>query len=197
MNLKFGRVRLNPMGFWEVENKPTPQELDFYYANKYYQEVKRACDAKCTPDELHYISIKLEQHLAIISRYRVDKKPGTLLDVGCGEGYTLDFFRKRGWDVKGIDFSSAGIRSKNLDCLDVLIIGDVYRILSDEMSSGRTYDVIFLKNVLEHVISPIELLKSLRKITSPNGIVVVTVPNDFSITQLFAQKHQHISENRI
>jgi 2-polyprenyl-3-methyl-5-hydroxy-6-metoxy-1,4-benzoquinol methylase len=37
---------------------------------------------------------------------------GRLLDVGCGEGCALAFFREHGWSVKGVDFSSAGVEPK-------------------------------------------------------------------------------------
>ena len=30
-------------------------------------------------------------------------------DVGCGEGFTLAFFRKLGWTVEGVDYSPVAI----------------------------------------------------------------------------------------
>jgi len=184
----------NPLGFWEIKNKPTPEELQQYYASKYFQEARGSYEHEYTPEELYFFKIKLEQRFAVIRKFR-EKENGSLLDVGCGEGYTLDFFRKRGWSVKGFDFSSAGIESKNPDCLDATVRGDIYRLLLEEVSAGYTYDVIWLQNVLEHVIDPLELLKKLRCLISHGGIAVVTVPNDFSITQQSAKKYQHIESD--
>jgi SAM-dependent methyltransferase len=117
---------------------------------------------------------------------------GSLLDVGCGEGYTLSFFRKLGWKVKGLDYSRSGIESKNPECCEALITGDVFRLIEQENISKNQYDVIWLQNVLEHVIDPIRLLDSLRSIVSPKGMLLVTVPNDFSDIQLSALDGGHI-----
>jgi SAM-dependent methyltransferase len=119
---------------------------------------------------------------------------GTMLDVGCGEGYALTFFREKGWSVKGFDFSLAGIVSKNPSCADALVTGDVFSLLKCEISAGRNYNVVWLQNVLEHVIDPIELLTVLRTLVAPDGILVVTVPNDFSIIQRAAMDLSHIDK---
>jgi SAM-dependent methyltransferase len=76
--------------------------------------------------------------------------------------------------------------------MDALVTGDIFALLQAEMATGETYDVVWLQNVLEHVIDPLDLLKSLRTLVSPGGLAVVTVPNDCSITQRGALAHQHI-----
>lgn len=185
------RLIKNPLGFWEIKSKPTPDTLHHYYAKKYYQEAKGGYEFEYNLDELKYFRIKLEQRLAVIQHF-IGDSPGTLLDVGCGEGHTLSFFRDLGWSVKGLDFSSAGIQSNNPECMDHLITGDIYQLLIKEISEYHSYDVIWLQNVLEHVIDPIELLHSLRKIISSDGLAVITVPNDCSSTQNAALKNGHI-----
>ena len=76
--------------------------------------------------------------------------------------------------------------------MDVLATGDVFVLLQDEITAGETYDVVWLQNILEHVIDPLALLNSLRKLVSPTGLAVVTVPNDCSITQQRALANHHI-----
>lgn len=189
------RLKKHPLGFWEMAAKPTPQELQQYYADKYYQEAKGSYEQEYTKDELLFFKVKLEQRSTILQSYLPQlhgEKPIKLLDVGCGEGYALAFFREQGWSVKGIDFSSAGVQSKNSGCMDVLVTGDVFALLQAEITANKTYDVVWLQNVLEHVLDPLALLKSLRKLIAPGGLAVVTVPNDCSITQRAALAHQHI-----
>lgn len=186
------RLKKHSLGFWEIAAKPTSQELQQYYADKYYQEAKGSYELEYTKDELRYFRAKLEQRSVVLNHHLSSLSSRTLLDVGCGEGYTLAFFREQGWTVKGIDFSSAGVESKNPACKDVLATGDIFELLQAEMATGRTYDVVWLQNVLEHVIDPLDLLKSLRTLVSPGGLAVVTVPNDCSITQRGALAHQHI-----
>lgn len=188
------RLKKHPLGFWEIAAKPTSQELHQYYADKYYQEAKGSYELEYTKDELLYFRAKLEQRSSVLQRHLSSFNNGVkrLLDVGCGEGYALAFFREQGWSVKGIDFSSAGVESKNPGCMDALVTGDIFALLEAEIATGQTYDVVWLQNVLEHVIDPLDLLKSLRTLVSPGGLAVVTVPNDCSIIQRGALDNQHI-----
>lgn len=148
-----------------------------------------------TNDELMYFNTKIEQRSAVLYKYlSIDDKNRCLLDEGCGEGYTLKFFRRQGWSVKGFDFSFAGVESKNPDCLDSLVTGDIFALLDSEIRDGKTYDVVWLQNVLEHVVNPLELLISLSSLVTPSGIAVVTVPNDYSVTQKELLELGHIDQ---
>lgn len=188
------RLKKHQLGFWEIKDKPTSKELQQYYADKYYQEAKGSYELEYTKEELLYFNAKLEQRSFVIQRHLspLNNEFKRLLDVGCGEGYALAFFREHGWSVKGIDFSSAGVESKNPSCLDALVAGDIFELLKEEVAESKTYDVVWLQNVLEHVIDPLDLLISLRKLISPGGLAVVTVPNDCSIIQSGALDNHHI-----
>jgi SAM-dependent methyltransferase len=52
---------------------------------------------------------------------------------------------------------------------------------------------VWLQNVLEHVLDPLDLLRSLRTLVSPDGLAVVTVPNDCSTIQRGALAGGHIN----
>ena len=189
------RLIKHQLGFWEIADKPTAQDLQKYYAEKYYQEGTGSYELIYSQDELSYFQAKLEQRYAVIKPYLSLTQPVRLLDVGCGEGFTLAFFLKLGWNVKGIDFSSAGIASQNPDLIDALVTGDLFSLLKSEIHADKTYHVVWLQNVLEHVLDPFELLRSLRSLVSSDGVAVVTVPNDFSITQRAALNYGHIDDS--
>ena len=53
------RLKEHPLGFWEIAAKPTSQELQQYYVDKYYQEAKRSYELEYTNDELLYFRAKL------------------------------------------------------------------------------------------------------------------------------------------
>ena len=188
------RLEKSPYGFWEVCVKPTPQELHQYYSAEYYQEGKGG-SLEYSKDELLHIQAKLEESWYVLQNSLPSSPSGSsLLDVGCGEGHALSFFDERGWLVKGLDFSAAGVQSKHPECIDKLIVGDIYTSLKKEIAAGKAYDIVWLQNVLEHVLDPIDLLQSLRTLVAPNGLCIVTVPNDCSITQLSALAHGHIDK---
>lgn len=106
-----------------------------------------------------------------------------MLDVGCGEGFAMAYFRRLGWVVQGCDFSSVGVQAMNPECMDVLNTGDVFQLLHERATAGQRYDLLWLNNVLEHVLDPLALMHQMRSLLADDGVLVVTVPNDFSDLQ--------------
>jgi 2-polyprenyl-3-methyl-5-hydroxy-6-metoxy-1,4-benzoquinol methylase len=191
------RLKQHPLGFYEIAEKPTVKELQEYYAEKYYQDAKGSYEHEYTQDELKYFRSRLVQHHAALKAVQSQASisgGGRFLDVGCGEGFAMAYFREQGYDIKGLDFSSAGVESKNPQCLDVLITGDLFELLQSEISSGKRYDIVWLQNVLEHVLDPVDLMKTLRNLIAPDGVAVITVPNDCSSTQKEALVRGHIDQ---
>jgi len=181
------------LGFWTVSNKPLSDDLQKYYSEKYYQQGLGSYDLTYSEEEIVYFKAKIAQRHQVIQRYF--KGSGNFLDVGCGEGFALNFFYDSGWNCKGLDFSSMGVASQNPHVINLLQTGNIFDLLSDEINSGRLYDVVWLQNVLEHVIDPLALMESLKKLISFDGIVVITVPNDFSLSQKVAIEKGHVFDH--
>jgi len=181
------------LGYWYLANKPSLEALREYYAEKYYQSPTGNRQPQRTPSELAFLQTKIAQKQAMIERI-LPNHGTSMLDVGCGQGYVLAHFQKQGWEIKGIDFSQAGIEQQNPQCLEYFESGDVYQLLANEVASGNQYSVVWLQNVLEHVIDPIELLVTLRKLVAKDGCAVITVPNDFSDLQSLALQTQKVSK---
>lgn len=177
------QLRHNKLGFLEVINPPSPEELKTYYAERYYQNEQGNYRKAYSEQELAYINLKVAQKANLVNHLRGNKDPGTFLDVGCGEGFDLAWFSSAGWSVEGIDYSVAGLKNMNPDLIAYVESGDILDILESHIKAGKNYDLIWLKNVLEHVIAPTELLKTLHSLVKPNSLLVVTVPNDGSAYQ--------------
>jgi 2-polyprenyl-3-methyl-5-hydroxy-6-metoxy-1,4-benzoquinol methylase len=104
------------------------------------------------------------------------RNPGTLLDVGCGDGSFLDRMRSRGWDVIGVDFDANAIATaKRKHGLD-LHHGD----LADVDFPADRFDAITLNHVIEHVPDPLGLLVACRRILKPRGRLILVTPNSAS-----------------
>lgn len=174
------RLRRHPLGFLEAVDRPTPEELGAYYAETYYQAGQGSFRRSYSDQERRVIRLRVQQRAARAIALLGHDRPGRLLDVGCGEGFVLAEFARSGWDVAGMDFSIAGVEAMNPDMADRVKQGDVFDLLNATVGSGRTYDVIWLGNVLEHVLDPVALLGALRPLVGPGGILVATVPNDGS-----------------
>jgi len=192
------RLRRHPLGFLELKDVPTPEELQDYYAQKYYQTDRGSYRKEYSKLELEFVKLKIERRAACAEDHvRSDNDSGclTLLDVGCGEGFTLAWYKERGWCVEGIDFSKAGIEAHNPSVLADFHEGDIFELLQQRIRAWIKYDLVWLQNVLEHVVDPVRLLVDLRRIVkSTGGALIVTVPNDGSRFQKMLIEEQLISE---
>lgn len=176
------------LGYWTVRNKPSEEELSEYYADKYFQDVKKKDDRARTQEEIDYLFNKIKEIEFVSNAHQSNDAKKSMLDVGCGEGWSLNYFHKAGWDVKGLDFSIFGLKNFNDHLTDYFVEGNIYHNLDKIIEKGEKHDLILLNHVLEHVIDPVNLLEKLKQTLSENGLLVVQVPNDFSIIQKFAEE---------
>jgi SAM-dependent methyltransferase len=188
------KVVKNEYGFYEVAEKPSPEALQAYYAEKYYQTSQGSYEKSYSPAEQSYFRAKIEQKHLVAKPHvtlAVDRSP-RFLDVGCGEGWSLAYFAEAGWDCIGLDYSDFGCKNQNPRVVECLRVGDIYNNLATLAQAGERFDLILLDNVLEHVIDPGALLVTLRSLLNPQGALVVEVPNDFSPLQQHLLEAGHI-----
>ena len=188
-------LRLNEFGFYEVIDKPTPAELSAYYATRYYQEGLTTYQPAYPPEEMEHIDGKLRLRHWVLTHLPGATEPapgGSFLDIGCGEGWALAYFHRLGWDVLGLDYSSFSVERFQPNLREHLRTGDLTEQLTELAAAGRTFEVLWLDNVLEHVPDPAGLLRQCRALVAPGGTLVVEVPNDFSALQTHLLEAGHI-----
>jgi len=101
------------------------------------------------------------------------KKPGRMLDVGCGDGLFLHLAQQRGWEPYGVELSPTACRQArevhgvNVFCGDVRGAG----------FSDSFFDVVTLYNVLDHMPFPLSQLIEIHRILKAGGLLVLRVPN--------------------
>lgn len=99
----------------------------------------------------------------------------TILDVGCGEGFTLKKLeeKKIGKKNQGIDYSDDAINlGKRLYPELNLSIGDVYSLKFKD----KSFDMSLCTEVLEHLEDPEKAVKEILRVTKK--YVVFSVPNE-------------------
>lgn len=108
---------------------------------------------------------------------RKHKSSGRLLDVGCGEGYFLEYV-ERHYDVYGVDVSEYCIReARHRTNRAKLSIGSItYMDYEDE-----SFDVITCFDVLEHLENPEMAIQECRRVLKSGGVLVTRVPNTSSL----------------
>ena len=96
---------------------------------------------------------------------------GALLDIGAGTGALSKKLQEDGFNVTACDLSPHNfIPKQEISCRQV----DLNDVLPYE---DETFDYVVGAEVIEHVENPWHLMRELRRITKPNGIVVLSTPN--------------------
>ena len=186
MNSRLFDKRKTACGVISVMPMPSPEELKAFYAQVYYQKLPSATySVSYSEEELAHRRLRAELLLFALAQAGVsgERHEPRMLEIGCGEGFLLQAAKERGYLIKGVDFSDHGLRKFHPELLVNVEVGDAYKILDRLLGEGEIFDICVMQNVLEHVIDPEALLKKVRRILGSNGIVMVTVPNDFSPVQ--------------
>ncbi len=192
MNTKF-TPHQNKEGYISTRPLPSSDELKTYYAENYYQ------NPKSTTYQTEYSSLDLDYKFlkskALIHAINALKKlkGNTFLDIGAGEGFLLNEAKITGSKVTGVDFSDFGVNKFFPHLMPDLIKGDVFDSLATLIASGKKFSICASTNVLEHVLNPDLFLEQIKKLLEPDGVVAITVPNDYSDIQLLAKKEGYIT----
>lgn len=115
-------------------------------------------------------------------------KPETILDVGCGEGFTLTRLKKEkiGKKLEGIESEDTAISLGKKMHPDLIIKkGSIYTLPYKDNS----FDLVLCTEVLEHLEKPREGLRELIRTSSK--FVLLTVPNEpyFTIQRFIRGKN--------
>ena len=98
---------------------------------------------------------------------------GTLLDVGCGMGYSVEEALARGWDALGVETSSHAASKGAQRTGGRISCG----LLQEQKFAGARFDVVTLVDVIEHVTDPLGLLREIARITRAGGLLALTTPD--------------------
>jgi 2-polyprenyl-3-methyl-5-hydroxy-6-metoxy-1,4-benzoquinol methylase len=150
---------------------PAAGEIASFYPSQYWWNANRP--GKLKKLESLYRRIALRDHVAFIAK-AAENRPGLeLLDVGCGSGTLLSLLKRRGFRVRGVDFSSeAAAIAKSENDVEVAVGS-----LEEVQFPDRSFDVVTLFHVMEHVTNPRLVLNEVSRILRPKGAVILQVPN--------------------
>ena len=81
------------LGYFEIENKPSLEELTKFYSEKYFQDDSRNFKKIYSDEDLEFYSLEVKLCLATLEKYL--KFDTNLLDLGCGEGFFQQVFLDR------------------------------------------------------------------------------------------------------
>jgi 2-polyprenyl-3-methyl-5-hydroxy-6-metoxy-1,4-benzoquinol methylase len=98
---------------------------------------------------------------------------GDLLDVGPNIGTSLSLARERGWRVHGIEINAEAARY----CRERRGLDVVAGTLGAQTYPAGRFDVVLMGDVIEHVASPADTMRTVARILRPGGAVLVSTPD--------------------
>ncbi len=182
-------------GFRRLDPVPEEARLRRFYESKYYdillkgergQDLCRLMKGGAEGDaERAWLCSTLYADVAALLEEKGRWKRCTrmLLDIGCGTGEFLRFMSGKGWKTVGLELASAaralaqekGLRVHGLTA---------EQFLSEDALRRGSFQAVTLFHVLEHLPEPVRLLRAVRRLLAPGGILAVQVPNDFNPLQM-------------
>lgn len=173
---KFEAMQCRACGFVFLSPRPSAEDLALMYSDEYFLHDGADFGAHSPWDyETAAIrgSVKFPKILGWIKKF---KPSGKFFEVGCGMGYFLDYARKQGFDVEGIEYAALGTRT----CVEKFGLHVRQSSFEDFKETPGSCDVVFMGDVLEHLIEPLEMLHKAHRMLKPSGVVAVEVPSMFN-----------------
>lgn len=100
------------------------------------------------------------------------KQSGSLLDVGCSNGQFMYWARENGFECKGIEIN------KRTAVIAVQNGFEVFTgFLEEAPYTRKSFDVVYLGDVIEHVNDPRRLIMTANSFLKENGMLVFSTPN--------------------
>lgn len=177
----FKLYKCNECCFVFLNPQPEKEKLELYYdspdyishsgtgkgiINKIYKRVKK---------------ITLQKKLKIVSRHSSGKK---ILDIGCGSGELMNIFNENNWQTMGVEpnerVRNYAIKEYGLKIVDEKEI---------EKIQDRSFDVISLWHVLEHVPELQKRMNELKRIIKANGTLFIAVPHCNSYDAVYYKEY--------
>jgi 2-polyprenyl-3-methyl-5-hydroxy-6-metoxy-1,4-benzoquinol methylase len=153
----------------QVVTVPVPADIGRYYPAGYYGNA----GSRRFPAVMEWLQEKLYARRARRMLRQLSGKNPKVLDIGCGRGLLLRAFQQNGCDVTGTEFSDDACRFAR----EVLKLPVRVGLLHELNFPDRSFDVVVMWHVLEHVSDPRPTLAEVSRILRPGGVFLVGVPN--------------------
>lgn len=161
----FNITKCNHCSFLFTNPRPDTKSLGAYYKSDDYISHTNKSNS---PINLIY---KLARTQTLRWKFNLinKNKTKTILDYGCGTGHFLNYCSKKGLEINGFepDIDARAIAKETL--------GD--KIFSSTNEIKKTYDVITLWHVLEHIPDLNNVVSWLKNHLSKKGKLIIAVPN--------------------
>jgi len=161
--------------------EPSPEIIGNYYKSAEY--VSHSDTKKGVFFQLYHIvkNYTLKNKFNLVNKYAAK---GNILDYGCGTGDFLKAFKDNNWNCFGVE-PDAQTRQYAAEKQNLNIISPE----NIDILEKKSFDVISLWHVLEHIPDLNEKIKSFKSLLKDSGTLVIAVPNCDSYDAAYYEKY--------
>jgi ubiquinone/menaquinone biosynthesis C-methylase UbiE len=155
--------------------------------NEKYEEIWEKWDNAELERQIEFHREGRRKYLGLVEKYLKNTPGLKALEVGCGSSIDSHLVAEKTMaDLYGVDISEEALRvarevSGKFDKKVNLSVGDALKL---EFSPG-TFDLVFSQGLLEHFEKPREVLKEQIRVLKPGGILVVNVPQKYTVYTVY------------
>jgi 2-polyprenyl-3-methyl-5-hydroxy-6-metoxy-1,4-benzoquinol methylase len=170
-SMVFMNPRLNNTATYGFYNS---EANEIYNEAKFYQE-----GATDKDDAINYLNLKL------IIEYRAGER-GNLLEIGSARGFFLQVAKEYGYNVYGVELNRINWQYSRDQVAETIYNVDLLNAnFPDDM-----FDVIYMRDVIEHLPNPQAILQECFRIAKPGSTLFIETHNiDSLINKLVREKH--------
>ncbi|MFH1957616.1 MAG: class I SAM-dependent methyltransferase [bacterium] len=171
---KYRIIDCKTCGFIHILPYPSNEKLKKYYQNEFIEERPLYTDR--FSEDLEWWNLIYSDRYENFRKFFPKKKKPNILDIGSGLGHFLNYGKKKGWDVLGVEPGKKACSYSKKMGIKVIngLFGEV------DLCRYAPFDVVHLSEVMEHVPCPDAILQESWKLLKPNGILCICVPNDYN-----------------
>lgn len=138
-------------------------------------ELIKQYDARYASDKGKW-AIPERDQLAFDTVMEYVPEPLEILDVGCGQGHTMEYFQKHGCEAAmyGIDLSQVAIDLAKKNVKN----GQFEAEFLTEYRTRKKFEVIICLGTAEHFRELDENLKRMKSLLKKDGVVYMEIPNN-------------------
>jgi 2-polyprenyl-3-methyl-5-hydroxy-6-metoxy-1,4-benzoquinol methylase len=169
-----------------LKKTPDKNKLNKLYSN-YYSHPSPLLENFNPNRDLEFIKF-IKDNKNILSKKKIKK----ILEIGCYDGFVLFNLKKMGFKVTGCEPSKGALIGKKFGL-------NIYKKFFNSnffLKKKMGFDFVFSRHFLEHINSPLEILKEKIKVMNPKGLIAFEVPNieyylKNSLLEVFSLQHIH------
>jgi SAM-dependent methyltransferase len=192
--MKANIIKDSEYDFYRVDPVPTQKQVEEFYAKEFY-------DTNAQYFNNSSLLIQQEQSDFFNSRwkdiyemaeefFKSDLQQKSVFDIGFGFAQALVYLKNKGLYVSGLEPSLEGVEYARQNGITAFHTG----IENFDVIETKS-DIVLLLNVLEHLREPKKTLRNIKEqLLTPNGLLVIDVPNDFNDFQIVADKEYNLDE---